>query len=98
MQTGGLGSVIGGAGVDPFLPFRIVPMNGCEARESGLRLKASVAPGAGVSHAAFPNRLQLALVRILSGAPLSTYWEIARFSQLTPDCVKNFETFSNDIN
>jgi hypothetical protein len=40
-----------------FLPFRIVPMNGTEARGSGFRLKASVAPGAGVSHAAIPNPL-----------------------------------------
>ena len=40
-----------------FLPFRIVPMNGTEARESSFRLKASVAPGAGVSHAPIPNPL-----------------------------------------
>jgi hypothetical protein len=30
--------------IDPLLPFRIGPMNGREARESGLRPKASVAP------------------------------------------------------
>ena len=29
---------------DPELPFKIGPMNGREARESGLRLKAWVAP------------------------------------------------------
>jgi hypothetical protein len=33
-------------GVDPLLPFKIGPMNGREARESGLRLKAWVAPSA----------------------------------------------------
>ena len=32
-------------GLDPLLPFHIGPMNGREALESGLRLKASVAPG-----------------------------------------------------
>jgi hypothetical protein len=30
--------------VDPELPYEIGPVNGREARESGLRLKASVAP------------------------------------------------------
>ena len=30
--------------LDPLLPFKVDPMNGREARESGLRLKASVAP------------------------------------------------------
>ena len=43
MQTGGLGSVIGGAGVDPELPFKAGLINGRKARENGLRLKASVA-------------------------------------------------------
>jgi hypothetical protein len=28
---------------DPLRPFKIIPMNGREARESGLRLKASIA-------------------------------------------------------
>jgi hypothetical protein len=32
--------------VDPFLSFKIGLMNGREARESGLRLNASVAAGA----------------------------------------------------
>jgi hypothetical protein len=36
------------AEIDPFLPFKIGSMNGREARESGLRLKASVAPAAGI--------------------------------------------------
>ena len=88
MQTGGLGSVIGAVGSRPLPALRIVPTNGCEARESGLRLKASVAPGAGVSHAAFPNRLQLALVQILSGVPLPTFCT-PRFSLLNPRDAQN---------
>jgi hypothetical protein len=35
-------------GLDPLLPFKIGRMNGREARESGLWLKASVAPIAAV--------------------------------------------------
>jgi len=33
--------------IDPELPFKIGPMDGREARESGLRLKAWIAPGTG---------------------------------------------------
>ena len=32
--------------IDPLLPFEIDPVNGREAPESGLRLKAPAAPGA----------------------------------------------------
>ena len=34
------------AGIDPLLLFKVDPMNGREARESGLRLNASIAPTA----------------------------------------------------
>jgi hypothetical protein len=34
--------------IDPEPPFRVGPMNGCKARESGLRLNALVRPGATV--------------------------------------------------
>ena len=34
------------SGLDPLLPFEVGPVNGRKARESGLRLKASVAPKA----------------------------------------------------
>jgi hypothetical protein len=33
--------------LDPLLPFKVGPMNGREARQSGLRLKAYIAPRGG---------------------------------------------------
>jgi hypothetical protein len=46
----------GAVQIDPLLPFKIGLVNGREARESGLRLKASVAPKADAQGGRFAFR------------------------------------------